>query len=580
MSAESTRGVNAALWRLLPWIRPFVPRLGAGIGLVLLTTALEVALPGLVGMAVDAVSPHGRGADAQATVCAGFLAVVVLRAGLEVVQAYLIQVTGQAITHEVRAETFQRIVRLPVAYFDAHRTGRLVTRVINDVKNLGELFTASMSVLVLDCLTIAGTVVAMWVLDWRLGAVVCAVLPPLGLAVRHFGRRQTEAYRRVRTCLSEMNAFLGESLGGMATIQRLAAEDQRARAFERVVVEHQRAAMESLRTHAMIQPITNVLNGIAVAGVLAVGGLWAIEGILTLGVLVAFLGYVRNLFQPIRDIVEKYNTFLSAGVAAERISAILLEPIEEGRVGTGRTVGAGASRLEFRGVSFRYPGRTEHAAVEVSFSVAPGRSLALVGPTGSGKSTLIRLLMRFYEPEVGEIRIGEQPLVAIDRFAWRRSVGYVPQEVYVFSGTLRQNLSLLTDGADDGRLVEVCRRTRLWEIVEPRGGLDLPLLEGGAGLSAGERQLLALTRVLVLDPPILVLDEATSHLDRNTEHRLMEALAETMAGRTTVVVAHRLATVSHCDEVVALEHGSIVARGTYEELRRPGGFLHRPDRVA
>lgn len=568
------------LRRMLPILRPFLRRFALGAGLILISTGVEIAMPVVIGKSVDAAVGAGRNLTHLYWICTGYLALIVGKAVLEAVEAYVIQSTGQAVTHELRARLFGKVLSLPVAYFDGTPTGRLVTRVINDIKSLSELFTASISVLPLDFMIILGTVAAMLWVHWKLALLVLVTFPGVLLIIHHFGGRLAIAYRQVRARLSEINAFLGENIGAIATIQRLGAEEERLRKFERIVEVHQAAQMASLRVFATVQPLANVLNGVSMGTLLAVGGLWVIQGKITIGVVVAFLAYLRNLFQPIRDLVEKYNTFLSATVAAERVVALLDEPTESGREGfaaergdVSRLAQDGPLSIRFENVGFQYPNRHRRAIDGVTFEVPAGHSLAVVGATGSGKSTLIRLLLRFYEPDEGKILFGDRELGAWDRGELRRTVGVIHQDIYLFQGSLRENLTLGRNHLSDDYLVEQCRRAQLWGFAEKRGGLEMPVYEGGTNLSIGERQLISFARILVLNTPVLILDEATSSVDRWLEKRLMDAIRETLRGRTSVVIAHRLSTIRKCDSILVLDHGRIVEAGTHEALLRHEGVF-------
>jgi ATP-binding cassette subfamily B protein len=572
-------GVTGTLLRLWPMLRRFRWRFFAGAGLVLLSTAIELVSPILIGKTVDAAMAGAAARQHLITLCSVYLVLIVLRAVMETIQSFVIQATGQEVTHELRCRIFERIERLPVAYFDRNPTGRLLTRVINDIKSLSEMFTASISVLALDVMTIVGTVIAMFLVNTRLALFVLLTFPAVAVTIVYFGRRLAVAYRKVRVRLAEINAFLGENIAAIGVIQRLCAEEQRLGKFERICNSHLEAQLESTEVYALVQPLANILNGIAVSTLLVVGGYWVIEQRLSLGMLVAFLGYLRNLFQPIRDLVEKYNTFLSAAISAERVVGVLGERTETaGDVGT-QTSPVGAYGIEFSGVSFTYPMRQKPALEDVSFRIPPGQSLAIVGATGSGKSTLIRLLLRFYEPGSGRIVFGGHSLGDWDRLTLRSRIGVVHQEIYLVRGTLRENLTLGQDRFGDAYLTEQCRRAQLWDFVRERGGLDLLVQEGGANLSLGERQLISFARVLVFDTPVLVLDEATSSMDRVLERRLLEAIRESLAGRTSIVIAHRLSTIRRCDQIIVLEKARLRESGTYDSLVGAGGIFSHFHRI-
>jgi len=560
---------------LSPVLKPRVPDFTLGLVLVLCSTACEILAPYLLGKGTDIVIGQGAQNPKLVKISLAFLAVISARALTEAVQGWVIQKSGQKVIHDLRLLVFEKIHGLAVPYFDSHPTGRILTRVINDIKAVSELFTASISVLVLDVTIIIGSLISMFWMNPALASIVLVTFPLVFWTVWNFGEKLSEAYKKVRNRLSEVNAFLGENIAAVATIQTLNAEKYRTQTFDAIVYEHTQAQMKALKVYASVQPFANILNGFAMASLMWVGGVWAINGKITLGVLVAFFAYLRNLFQPIRDLVEKYNTFLTAMVAAERIVAVLDEKSESSDdLSTNSTdEKLTNTQIEFKNISFKYPARDSLALDDVSFSIEHGKSLAIVGATGSGKSTLIRLLLRFYQPSAGKIYLGGKELSQFDRKTLRRHLGVIQQEVYLFSGTIRANLTLGKKGISDSYLEEECRRTHLWNWIENRGGLDLMVFEGGSNLSLGERQLLACTRTRVFQPDVLILDEATASVDPISEKYLMSAIQEGLKGMTSIVIAHRLSTIKACDLIIVMSHGRIAEQGTYESLLRKKGLF-------
>lgn len=566
---------------LSPVLYPRRWEFSLGILFVLGSTLCEVLAPILLGKGVDvAIADHGNKND-LIHVGLLFLVVIVFRSITETFQGLVIQRTGQKVIHDLRVRVFEKIHSLPIFYFDTHPTGRVLTRVINDIKALSEMFTASISVLVLDVAIIIGSIGSMLMLNLRLGFVVLVTFPVVFWTIWKFGKKLSESYKQVRARLAEVNAFLGENIGAIGTIQRLVAESSRLLKFESIVAKHTEAQLKSLKIYASVQPYANILNGIAMASLMGVGGYWVIHGKITLGVLVAFFAYIRNLFQPIRDLVEKYNTFLSAMVAADRVIALLEEPSELQNLyaqDDTKQVSTDTS-VAFKDVSFHYPAHSALALDNVSFKLETGKSLAVVGATGSGKSTLVRLLMRFYDPQVGEIEFGGRPLSDWNRQELRKQMGVVQQEVYLFSGTVRDNLTLGRNGLSDQALKDKCEKSKFWEIIKNRGGLDMIVSEGGSNLSLGERQLLAFTRMWVFDPKVLILDEATASVDPISERYLLSAIKEGMRGRTSIVIAHRLSTIQSCDSILVMEQGRIAESGNYQSLIKKGGLFYQFHRI-
>lgn len=570
------RKLSSGLGRLWPFILPYRGRLLVSLFFVAGATGVEVLVPYLLGRIVDSVTLGPAALKALPWLCGAYLAVTLAKCVFSTLLANHVQKIGQAVLHDLRSSLFGRILGLPVALFDQNPVGRFLSRVINDIKSLSEVFTASMSVLAVDVVLVLGTMAAMLWLNPRLAMVALATIPVVAVSVRFFGRRLAITYRRARTRLSEINSFLGENIGALATIQRLAAEDNRNARFKEIVTNHNEAQLRTVGLYAVAMPVTNVLYGISLGALLLVGGKWAIEGSVTVGTVVAFAAYLKNLFNPVEDLIQKYNLYLSARVSAERIGGILDEPMESELETNPVWLAAPTdASLEFADVSFRYPKKEALALRSVSFKVAAGSSLAVVGATGSGKSTLLRLLLRFYDPTDGEIRFGGRALSDWNRFQLRSQIGLIPQDLYLFEGSLRDNLSVGRTGFTDTYLEEQCRKVELWEMVNYRGGLECPITEGGTNLSLGERQLIAFARTFAFNPSVLVLDEATASLDRHLERKVMAAIREILKGRTSIVIAHRLTTVQACDQGIVLELGRVAERGTLGALQALGGIYSR-----
>jgi ATP-binding cassette subfamily B protein len=568
--------IKKVLIKLWPRIRPFKIRLLCGIILLATTTSLDLLGPILIGKAADSVVSSPPDSKKLFHICLTFLILITAKAFSEMLQAFTIQTTGLLITQRLRLDVFDRIIRFKMSYFDEHSSGRLITRVINDVRSLSELFSASMSVLALDVLIIVGTLISMYVLDWKLATVVLVTFPIVIWVIIHFGKLLSNAYREARNRLSEINSFLGENIAAMPTIHRLSAEGPREQSFVSIVNKHQSALVDSIQAYAQVQPWANVLNGIAMGTLLGVGGTWVIQGKIKVGILVAFLAYIRNLFQPIRDLVEKYNMVLSAFISAERVAQVFDEEGEDLSECQSELPQVGKPcSVRFEKVSFKYKSREEMALSDISFHLEAGKRLAIVGATGSGKSTIVKLLLRFYELKSGEIFLGEVPISHWSKKALRTHLGFIPQDVYLFEGTVRENLKLSRSDLTDEFLIEQCQKAQAWECIEKRGGLDLRIDEGGHNLSLGERQLISFARTLVLDPEILVMDEATASLDNASEARLMKAVEEVLKGRTSVIIAHRLSTIENCDKVIVLENGELKEEGSIPELLSRKGIFEK-----
>ena len=559
---------------LKPIFSKYQGRFLFGLLLILLSTLVDVVSPVILGRTVDAVVGPTASKTTLYQLCAIYFGLVLSKFILDGFKGYIIQSTGERFSHSLRKHVFARIEGFTISYFDRNPVGRSLTRVINDIKNLGELFTADISVIVLDVMLIGGSLIAMFAMDWKLAACVLATFPFVFVIVGTLGKRLAFAYRRAREKLSAINAFLGENIGAIATIQRLAAEAPRMSRFKEIVDAHNKAQIDSVYLYATIGPLTNLLNGIAMGTLLIVGGYWAVQEKITIGVVVAFIGFIRNIFFPIRDLVEKYNMYLSAKVSAERVVS-LLEEDDEMKDGSDTQIIPKNRSIEFKNIIFRYLTREENAVTDVNFMLPEGKSMALVGTTGSGKSTLVRLLMRFYDPTKGEIIFGGYPIHRWNKRQLRRQLGVVHQEIYLMAGTLRENLTLDSAEFADEILIDFCQRAQLWDFIKDRGGLDLKIEEGGSNLSIGEKQLISFARILVFNPPVLILDEATASIDRISERNLMTAVEEIMKDRTTIVVAHRLSTIRKCHKILVMEQGKVLEQGTYDELLAINGKFRR-----
>lgn len=538
--------------------------------LLLLSTLIEVMLPLFQGQIVDLLI-KSVGREPLSRVVYFFLAAIAIKAVSDGLQAYVMQSVGQDFTHGLRTEMFRRMLHFPVAYFDKVASGRLVTRVITDLRSVSELFSASICVAGLDAVVIVASAAMMLYLKPLLAIVLLLPVPFAFVLIHRYGERVAEAFRVVRTKLGVLTGFLGENFGALASLQRLAGEATQAKKFSKLVDDHQAAQMQALRVFAMAQPIINATNGITYCLLILVGGWGVLNGKWSLGILVAFLGYTKNLFQPLRDLIEKYNTILAARVAFERVFAIFREPLEND-TSQGKVVpDTAAFSLEFDRVTFQYPEGNSPVLSQLSFRVNSGETVAIVGPTGGGKSTLFRLLLGFYPFSYGNIRIAGMDLGELDRERFRKKIGLVAQELFLFRGTLRDNLTLGNFDWSVPEMQEALTAVGLWNRVRDRGGLELLLEEGGGNLSLGERQLLAMARVFLSNPPLLLFDEVTSQIDARTEDEILSALEVLRRGRTCLFIAHRPRAAGLADRVIEIREGKAFelnpakARGVFRE---------------
>jgi ATP-binding cassette subfamily B protein len=572
----SGRPYDAALLRrLLGYLRPY-GWLTAGAVLMLMTQSLLALVgPRLTEHALDvAVPKHDLGllgllAGLYLATLAGDF---VVEYGGTLLTAYI----GQRVMYDLRMQLFRHVQRLSIGYFDRHPVGRLMTRVTSDVETLNELFSSGVVTIFGDAFTLVAIMVMMLAIDVRLALVTFAVIPLVWLTARVFRRQVRQAFGDIRVRLARLNAFLQERLSGMRVVQLFGREEDTARRFGVLNREHLDAHLRSITIYAVFFPAVEVLTAVAMALLLWYGGLRVLDSTLTVGVLAAFIQYTRRFFQPLQDLSEKFNLLQSAMASSERVFALLDEPVTvrepDHPLHLPRPV---RGEVRFEGVWFRYRPDGPWVLRDVSFTASPGQTIALVGHTGAGKTTIVNLLLRYYDPERGRITVDGIDIRELSTADLRSIIGFVQQDLFLFTGDILHNLTL------DAPITPEAARQAARRVGADRFIERLPsawhheLGERGRSLSVGERQLLSFARALALDPRILVLDEATSSVDAEAEALIQRAIAELMAGRTSLVVAHRLSTILHADEILVLHHGEIRERGSHRELLAQHGLYDR-----
>jgi ATP-binding cassette subfamily B multidrug efflux pump len=586
----SVRPDRRLLTWLLGWARPYRRRVVAATLLVLAGSAVQVVGPLLTAAAIDLyLKPHaGReaaavlwflqavhlpsvGASGLASLAGLYLVSLFAAAGLLALQARTMLMTGQLVMRDLREALFAHLQRLEVAWFNRTPAGRIITRLTSDVEALNELFTSGLVDILSDLVLLGGIAGILFALDWRLATVAFAVLPLMALLSVWFRGRARGIYREVRTRIAALNTHLQEHLAGISVVQLARAEARAGERFRELDAAHRDANIRGVFYYAVFYPSIELLIAGGMAMLLTFGAHWAYAGTLSLGVLVAFLQYVQRFFRPIADLAENYNVLQAAFAAAERLHT--LEQTEPGVVATDvLPAPPRGGTFSFDAVSFAYEG--EHWAVrELEFAAASGERLAVVGHTGAGKSTLVNLLLRFWDPQRGAVRVDGLDVRRWEPGELRRRFAVVLQEIDCFAGTLRANVALGREGFDDLRLRWALEQVGAGPLLDRLPlGLDTVIGERGSGLSLGERQLVSFARALVGDPEFLILDEATSSIDPLTEAVIQAALERLLAGRTSLVIAHRLATVVGCDRVLVLHAGRLVEQGRHEELLARGGL--------
>ena len=539
---------------------------------------LELSQPYLIKIAIDdhILRRDWAGLGSVAVV---FLLVLLALYGLRAAQAYLTQLTGQRVIHDLRAALFAHLQRQDARFYDRSPVGRLMTRVLNDGEAIQELFTSGIVSLLGDVVVLTGVVVIMLGMNWKLALVTFALVPVLVLAAAYFRVRARDSYRVVRTRLARMNAFLQESLQGMSVIQLFAREARERETFAQLSGALRAGQFRSTFYDASLYATVEALGSAAVALLLWYGGGQVVTGALTFGGLVAFLEYTGRFFLPIRDLGAKYTVMQAAMVSAERIFALLdTHPaiVSPAPAAVARPRASSAPAVEFRNVWFAYEDE-QWVLRDCSFTLAPGERVALVGPTGEGKTTIARLMIRAHDVTRGRVLVDGVDVREWDLQTLRRHVGLVPQEVFLFSGTVEDNLRLAGDGAAERPVIERALEAANAErfVAALPNGLGEELRERGVNLSQGQRQLLAIARAIIYNPRVLALDEATSSIDPESEALVRVGLARLLEGRTSLVIAHRLSTIQRADRILVLHHGEIREAGAHAELLAQGGLYSR-----
>ena len=515
-----------------------------------------------------------------------YLMVVVADFGFNFAQRMLMEYAGHRVMHDVRVHLYGHIQEQAMAFFTRQPVARLVTRMTNDVQNMHELFTTFIALVFKDFFLLAGIAAVLLTLDWRLAMAGFSVLPLVAWATRRFSRRARGVFRALRVKVAEINTRMSETIDGIKTIQSFGREQANYDHFAALNAENYRLGMREIHIFAVFMPMIEVLGIVATAALIFYGGLHVMGRTISLGALVAALTYMRMFFRPLRDLAENYNVLQNAMASAERIFGLLDKDERLPRLAQPPDLNniprASEGLLELERVSFSYaPG--EKVLTDVSFDVREGEILALVGPTGAGKTSLLNLILRLYDPDSGEIRLDGLPLRQWDTGHLRSLMALVPQEPVLFSGTLRQNIfsNGNSAGPEEGqdyaeRIVKAANCQDL--ISRLPQGLDTPLVKGGSGLSSGERQLVAIARALARNPRIILLDEATSYIDSQTEAAIHHALQNLMQGRTCIIVAHRLSTARAAHKIVVIQNGQVAEHGSHHQLMAAGGFYWRLNR--
>jgi ATP-binding cassette subfamily B multidrug efflux pump len=560
--------------RLLGYIRPYRRSAYLAIVCLLAGSAISIIQPYLTKVAIDR---YIRRSDLTGLSHIALLYVLTLIFvfALSFSQTWLINLMGQKIMCDLRMEIFRHLQKLDVSFFDKNPVGRLMTRVTTDVDALNELFTSGVISVFDDVFTLSGIVILLFVLDYRLALAITAILPLLVLVTLMFKIKVRDSYRRVRTAIARINAFLQENLTGAAVVQLFGQEKKQYHRFTRINKDHLDANLQSIFYYAIFFPLLELISALAIALIIWYGGRQVLAGALTLGTLVAFVQYSDRFFSPISDLSEKYTILQAAMASSERIFKLLDRPPTVTSPAGPKALGVDTGSIEFQNVSFSYnPG--EPVLYNISFKVEAGEKIAVVGATGAGKSTIISLLSRFYDVQQGEILIDGTNIKEFDLQGLRRSIGIVLQDVFLFSGSVAENIRLGNKDISEAQVQKAAETVHASQFVKRlEQQFETEVGERGSSLSVGQKQLLAFARALAYDPKILVLDEATSSIDTETELLIRDALERLMSGRTSIIIAHRLSTIQNADRIIVLHHGRIREMGTHQELLHLKGIYWR-----
>jgi ATP-binding cassette, subfamily B, multidrug efflux pump len=560
--------------RLLTYIRPYRGSAILAIIYIVAASALSVLPPYLTKVAIDRYIQN-RSLSGLNSISALYVLTLIAVFGLSYGQTWVMNLMGQKIMYDLRVQIFRHLQRLDVAFFDRNPVGRLMTRVTTDVDALNELFTSGVITIFGDICTLAGIVVTLFLMNFRLALAIFSVVPLLFLVTFLFKIKVRDSFRRVRTAIARINAFLQENITGTAVVQIFSQERKQQRRFARINQEHLDANLQSIFYYAIFYPLLELVGALAVALIVWYGGLQVFAGTLTLGALVAFIQYSDRFFRPISDLSEKYTILQAAMASSERIFKLLDTPASIVTPAQPEAAEVAQGRVEFRNVTFGYnPGDT--ILHDVSFTVEPGQKVAIVGATGAGKSTIIGLLSRFYEVWNGEVRVDGIDIRRFDLQGLRRSIGIVLQDVFLFSGTVSDNIRLANAAIGPEQVRRAADTVHAAGFIEKlEKAYETQVGERGSSLSVGQKQLLAFARALAYDPKILVLDEATSSIDTETEILIRDALEKLLEGRTSIIIAHRLSTVQNADRIVVLHHGRVREMGNHQELLKLKGIYWR-----
>jgi ATP-binding cassette, subfamily B, multidrug efflux pump len=595
--------------RLLTYLRPYTWQVAVALMAIVMKAGADVLGPYLTKVAVDKYLAHSVTSHSfldrwlNSAPLVGIAQIAAIYVGLqlfsfllEFLQTYYMQWAGQKVMFDLRSQIFRHLQRMHIGFFDKNPVGRLVTRVTSDVDALNEMFTAGVVSIFEDVFVLAGILAIMLRMNWKLALITFAVLPLIFWATAIFRTSVRDSYRRIRVAIARINSYLQEHVSGMLVLQLFNREKRSYQQFSDVNKSHMDAFKDAILAYAVYYPVVEVLSSIAVACIIWFGGLDVIKGVTTLGILVAFIQYAQRFFRPIQDLSDKYNILQSAMASSERIFKLVDTPVEIVSPAHIQSP-AGPGRIEFDHVWFAYrnlpaseeqeskaAGGSNHVATtepdwilrDVSFAIEPGETAAIVGHTGAGKTTIISLLMRFYDVQKGAVRIDGVDVKNMDVAELRRRYGVVLQDPFLFTGTIGGNIRLGTEWIRDEDIARAAEEVNIADFIRTLpNGFKEQVQERGSTLSTGQKQLISFARALAHNPKILILDEATSSVDTETEFRVRDALSRMVEGRTSVIIAHRLSTIQRADKIIVMHKGQVREIGSHQQLLANRGIYYK-----
>jgi len=560
--------------RLLKYLKPYRGWIFLAIVLTIGVSLSTTVRPYLTKIAIDNYIVHKDPVGLRNIILILF-GTLVVQGLLQYIMTYLTQWVGQKTIFDLRMELFDHLQKLAMKFFDKNPVGRLVTRLTNDIEVLNEMFSSGIVMVFADVFTIAGILIFMFSLSWQLSLISLSVIIPLAYATVVFRKKVRVAYRDVRLFLARMNAFLQEHISGILVVKIFSKEEKTLKSFEEINLDHTRANLRSVFYYSIFFPVVEFIGAISAALIIWYGGGQVIHQVLTIGILISFLQYAEMFFRPIRDLSEKYNIMQTAMASSERIFKLLDENVFIPDPERPAELVDVRGKIEFRDVSFAYIDE-QYVLKNLSFSIKPGEKVAFVGATGAGKTSIMNLLCRFYDVQKGEILLDGVNVKDITKENLRRNIGLVIQDIFLFSGSIEDNINLGNDGISCDKIKESAKVIGIEKFIE-----RLPekykqnVKERGVTLSQGQRQLITFARALAFDPRILILDEATSSVDTHSEILIQQAIDKLMEGRTSIIIAHRLSTIQKCDKIIVMHKGEIRETGTHHQLLELGGIYSK-----